>query len=278
MNMFAGIERFSWGIITYKAHSRFGPRRQRNYQLVFVHSGEARVFAGGLEAVVGPGEWALLYPGRREVFRFSRKEPTRHSWIHAEPAHASGDSMNPGDTWLASSADTIPVGRMTERMHFIINDLLQSGAPADGPARERCGSLAAAAFFDAFEQTGTHPRSKGGGPSIHPCVERALSLIRSRFAGPLDLRTIARHAGGSPQHLARLFKEQIGRTPVRHLWRTREDEAARLLRESGLTVAEIAEACGFQNAFHFSRRMRERFGAPPKTLRADHWEKSEAVR
>lgn len=269
MNLLSEIKGYSWGIITYKPHAHFGPRWQRNYQLVFVHSGAARIFADRLEARVGPQEWALLLPGRSERFRFSGEGPTRHSWIHAEPARSAAASGRGHESRQTRGGESIPVGAMTARMQFIIGELLQSGNPAAGPARACCESLAAAAFFDAFSQTDLG--TDDGKARRHPSVERALSLINESFADPLDLPTLARHAGSSPQHLARLFKAQIGRTPVRHLWRIREDAGARLLRESGLTIAEIAEACGFQNPFHFTRRIRERFGAPPKILRNCHW-------
>jgi AraC-like DNA-binding protein len=44
-----------------------------------------------------------------------------------------------------------------------------------------------------------------------------------------------------------------------------------MLRETGLTVAEVANRCGFQSPFHFSRWVRALHGAPPRAVRAQAW-------
>jgi AraC-like DNA-binding protein len=47
----------------------------------------------------------------------------------------------------------------------------------------------------------------------------------------------------------------------------RMDRAKRLLREEELTVAQVADAVGFSDPYHFSRVFRQHVGMPPSRYR-----------
>lgn len=51
------------------------------------------------------------------------------------------------------------------------------------------------------------------------------------------------------------------------IWRLKTGLAVQLLRATGLTLAEVADQCGFANAFHLSRCVKERTGLSPRALR-----------
>jgi AraC-like DNA-binding protein len=43
------------------------------------------------------------------------------------------------------------------------------------------------------------------------------------------------------------------------------------LNATGLAIGEIALHCGFANAFHFSRKLRQVYGESPRRWRAGAW-------
>lgn len=47
-------------------------------------------------------------------------------------------------------------------------------------------------------------------------------------------------------------------------------QACRLLIETGDSISEVANACGFEDEFYFSRCFRRQFGSPPRTYRKEH--------
>ena len=106
----------------------------------------------------------------------------------------------------------------------------------------------------------------------HEVVERTLEEIDRRLSEELSVGELARNGGISPAHLIRLFKSDLGITPSRYLWDRRTRQGARLLQETGLTVAEIAYRCGFQTPFHFSRLVKKTFGCSPRELRNRTWQ------
>jgi AraC-like DNA-binding protein len=82
----------------------------------------------------------------------------------------------------------------------------------------------------------------------------------------LDAAHIATSLGLTRSRLYRSFKE-TGTSLMRYVWSCRLDRAAELLTRQGgttVTIREIAYRCGFENAAHFSRAFKGRFGVTPK--------------
>jgi transcriptional regulator GlxA family with amidase domain len=84
---------------------------------------------------------------------------------------------------------------------------------------------------------------------------------------PIDIERLARAAGLSPRHLARLSGRVLGKAP-RDLYRElRLQRGQALLQQTGLSVLEVALACGFVSATHFSRCYRHWCGRSPSEER-----------
>ena len=90
VNMARYVPGVFFGDVWYEPGGECGPRTQSDYQLVIVHLGEAAVSFDDECAVIPPGSVALMLPGRREHFRFSRRHRTHHSWCAVDPGNVSG--------------------------------------------------------------------------------------------------------------------------------------------------------------------------------------------
>lgn len=101
----------------------------------------------------------------------------------------------------------------------------------------------------------------------NPGVLDAVEAMESHIAGTLSLEQLASFAGLSPRQLNRLFREKLGRSTMQYYRDLRLDRAQRLLRNSPLSLTEIALATGFSSSSHFSRVYSERFGRPPSAYR-----------
>jgi transcriptional regulator GlxA family with amidase domain len=86
---------------------------------------------------------------------------------------------------------------------------------------------------------------------------------------PLDRAAMARIAGVSARHLDRLFAAHLGTTFLDQYHRIRLQHAQRLLKQSPLSVSEIAVATGFSSLSHFSRMFRALYGIAPRQARRD---------
>ncbi len=97
----------------------------------------------------------------------------------------------------------------------------------------------------------------------NPALQKVLAAIEAEADAPLSPRQLAAMAGVSVRQLERLFRSHLGVAPRAHDRRVRLDRARLLLHQTGLSVLEVALACGFASASHFSRSYRAAFGYPP---------------
>jgi AraC family transcriptional regulator of adaptative response/methylated-DNA-[protein]-cysteine methyltransferase len=98
-------------------------------------------------------------------------------------------------------------------------------------------------------------------------VERALTLIE---AGALDrdrIDTLAERLGIGPRHLSRLFAEHLDASPLQVALSLRIQRAKRLLDDTDLPIAGIAERAGFSSSRRMSAAFANLYGRSPSALR-----------
>jgi LacI family transcriptional regulator len=87
-------------------------------------------------------------------------------------------------------------------------------------------------------------------------LARALQFVRDRGRTGISVDEVARAAGLSRRALEKHFRATLGRSILEEIRRVRTDHIARLLVETDLPVAAIAQILGFSDAHHFSRYFR----------------------
>lgn len=102
---------------------------------------------------------------------------------------------------------------------------------------------------------------------LSPPVEEALAFMFANFQRPLQIGEIAEHVALSRHYFSRRFMKETGRTPYEYLAEIRINAAKGLLTEKTLSVAEVAERCGFVNTSHFTRYFRSKTGQTPAAFR-----------
>jgi AraC family transcriptional regulator len=97
---------------------------------------------------------------------------------------------------------------------------------------------------------------------------RVLEYLDANLERDLTLRDLAREAGTSVFHFARLFKHRTGLSPHRYLLQRRIDQARSLLGDRNLSIADVALRCGFAHPSHFSDTFRRVTGVTPRAYRS----------
>lgn len=101
----------------------------------------------------------------------------------------------------------------------------------------------------------------------HPAVDRARRLIELRLSEPLTIAGIADEVGLSRSQLARLFREEIGRSPRQYLRTRRVERARHLLIYTTQPIKAIAREVGIGDLHQFNKTLRQTLGAAPRDLR-----------
>jgi transcriptional regulator GlxA family with amidase domain len=99
----------------------------------------------------------------------------------------------------------------------------------------------------------------------------ALRALWERVVGHLGeawtLGRLAREAGYSNEHLRRMCRRQLGRSPMHQVTYLRMRRAAELLATTELTIESIAYEIGYHNPFVFSNAFTKWIGWRPSEYR-----------
>ena len=101
-------------------------------------------------------------------------------------------------------------------------------------------------------------------------LAKALRYIRDRVQESPSVEAVARAGGISRRALEKRFRDSLGRSVLDEIRRVRTDQIARLLVETELPVAEIAERLGFADAQHIARYFRSAKAISPLAYRKAH--------
>ena len=93
---------------------------------------------------------------------------------------------------------------------------------------------------------------------------RACSYIAENLGERFTLDDLAREAGVSRFHFARLFRVSTGESPMAYLLKSRIERAKQMLLQSDRPVCEIAAALGFCDQSHLTRTFRRMTGLTPR--------------
>jgi len=102
-----------------------------------------------------------------------------------------------------------------------------------------------------------------------PVVGPAIAAIHADPAADWSLDRLARQVLSSRSVLAGRFREKTGQGPMQYLTSWRMQVAARGLRESRSSIAEIAWTVGYRSEAAFSRAFKKVTGQPPGAWRRE---------
>lgn len=172
-------------------------------------------------------------------------------------------------TWPAHDGQSpaLATSRMTQDFERAMTRLLEV---ADDPVRRRVLSplLLREVYFEALRGA--------QGPQLRHCVlhdgharqvAKVVHFLEHHYRGPVDVESMAKHAGMSASALHQHFKQVTSLTPMQYVKKLRLHHA-RAAMLSGKGASEAAIEVGYASPSQFSRDFRRFFGFAPTQVRA----------
>ncbi|WP_110947348.1 helix-turn-helix domain-containing protein [Pseudomonas bohemica] len=267
MKLFTDDQVFRFGAANYERGGSFGPLRGPYLWVAMVDAGSSELQIDGRSIELQEGEACLVYCRNHVMQQFPIGCQSHASWCE------TGEFLDTEENraLLTSASDKFAV---SPRLRMLLTSGLDLETEQPGQADSLRDVLAKSVFYESLRVLGLLPERTG---AVHRSVSRAKSYIERHYVEPCTLDRIAAYACLSPQHLTRLFNEQLGQSPIQFLWRHRLHKAEELLIQSTRSISDIAFQCGFKSPAHFSRLVTEHFGHSPRTLRHRAWARMPAI-
>jgi AraC family cel operon transcriptional repressor len=107
--------------------------------------------------------------------------------------------------------------------------------------------------------------------SIVPAwLERLADEMRNKDNFAQGLPRLYELSGKSPEHLTRMIKKHLGKTPTEWINEMRLQYAANLLTHTDEAILTISLEAGFENLSHFYHRFKDRFQCTPAKFRKEN--------
>ncbi|EOL48835.1 AraC family transcriptional regulator [Enterococcus phoeniculicola] len=97
-------------------------------------------------------------------------------------------------------------------------------------------------------------------------VNHAIYYLENHHNQEITLEQLAELLYVSPTHLSKIFKEATGVSPINYLIQVRLKHAKELLQNDQLTIRDVAQAVGYQDAYHFSKLFKKYYGVSPSQI------------
>lgn len=213
---------------------------------------------------LGEGDTFVILPDEMCTYQSDKAAPWRYRWISFRGAEA--------ERWLAAAGiDALhPIVRgggedALKAMRAVSSVFAKQSWTADWEA-EGWLRLAFAAWAKA---------NRPAGPAVglehrsQAAVEadRAARWLQAQQSSPsVTIAQLATELGYHRTHLTKLFKREMGLTPVAYLQQLRIERARSLLAEP-LSVEEVALSVGYSDPLYFSKSFKKMTGHTPSEYR-----------
>ena len=112
-----------------------------------------------------------------------------------------------------------------------------------------------------------HTAPQNTASSVAARLLPVIEYIDANFCSPLTLNELSEIIHVTPQHLCRLFHNNLGLRPLEYITQKRIHAAQEHLCGSNYSIAEIAALCGYDNIHYFYRMFHKYTGCTPAAYR-----------
>ena len=225
---------------------RKGRALHHRFVLVFALKTRVGVCVDDREIRLGPGEGLLIFPF--QFHHYVSPEAEDLSWLFITFEMVD-------DTALRGLRNQVLA--FTPEIKSLVIELLSAYEIQRGA---ELPVLLLAVLLAKLRRGKPSPRQASG-------IVSQVNQLALKSKARLGLKEIAASLGISKSHLRARFGASCGVSLGRHLRQLRLDKACGLLRLGQQRVSEVAENCGFNSIYSFSRAFRLNYGVSPLAYR-----------
>lgn len=146
---------------------------------------------------------------------------------------------------------------------------LEQPSPAGKLYAQTAAQLLAVHLLRQYTSVGGAIKEQVHGPLSPRQLQRVKDFIQEHLNQDLGLDDLAKQAGFSSYHFARLFRQATGESPHQFVLRQRIERAQYLLEKPDMPLAQVALATGFAHQSHLAQHFKRQLGLTPSAYRRE---------
>lgn len=166
------------------------------------------------------------------------------------------------DDFFAQTKNIISAGDDYDKLYSLFSLLIKENKIRDKYFKSIAKSLVEALLYKIMQISSYRGMKKKA-----ITFSTIKSYLDSNFNSQFLLKDACKELFVTPSYLSRLFKENLGITPIKYINQRRCVYAKELLTNTALGIDEISKIAGFNDQYYFSRRFKKTIGKTPTQYR-----------
>lgn len=247
----------SAGQTRIETRSQFNTKRpegRRDYQLIYIKTGQLYCNVNGEEFVAPNNSFLIYHPEIPQYYTMYLKDATDIYWIHftGKEIDVKLKTLNLFDEMLYH----VTPDKSYEKIMFeIISELKSKSAYYD----DICvSSLTKLLLLIARNRINVNIRDN----NIDVIIDEIIALLKENYKEHFNIGELAKHYNISHSYLVRSFNKKAGMSPQKYLNHIRMEKAKLLLKNTD-NITGVAASVGYGDPLYFSRLFRKLNGISP---------------
>lgn len=245
---------------------KWGPGLRDHYLLHYVRAGKGVYTYGDQVYHLTAGDMFLVFPSTLVSYVADDRDPWEYCWVGFNGTEARRMLQ---ETAFSEERPVLHPKNADVLEESLLNIYRSSG---NTPSADAAMAGYLYLFLGKLMEAAPPERPQ---LEVQDYLTQALRFIQHNYAADIQVNGIASYVGISRSQLYRAFMEKFEVSPHAFLKRYRINEACALLRNTGLSVSEVASSVGFNDPLYFSRVFRDVKGVTPTEFAARYRVKSE---
>lgn len=248
----------------YVRHEKdwFEHRTKSNYTLWILQKGNIFLEINGITHKLQPGHAVFFYPGDT-YSAYTDEDGCQFLFFIFSVALGNQIDILSGNPYGGIYKDS----RLMKRNALLVTDYLIRGFGKGGSV------LTLYAFFLEYlaelisKFTPTVPFSNNQPTRDNLLIHEIIEYMNLHFTESITIAQLASRFHKTEKSFISFFYDRVGTPPKRYLIEKRMQLAIELLQQEELRLADVAAACGYADAYCFSKAFKKHFGESPSESR-----------
>lgn len=229
-------------------------------KVIYVQSGEAVLTFKDTQEKVGKNQIILLNPNVEYYWELKGDRPLEITEVGVHGLELSNPSEADGDfTYYKQEA--------AEKDTGLFLDLLLKEISTKNPGFEEISKRYIEIILIQLLRHEDFSIRNSLNKKNHKEIQTVKNYMKVNYHKNITLDDLVELVHINKFYLIRIFKQEVGMSPIDYLIHVRIDEAQKMLRNTNIAIADIAHLVGFQSPSHFSKTFRELSNMTPSQYR-----------